>query len=72
MSQGVEVAGIYVRDQDEALEFYVGKLGFKRPHRRPQRRLSLADGAASRSRTASSSACSGRRRRWSTRQRRRR
>jgi catechol 2,3-dioxygenase-like lactoylglutathione lyase family enzyme len=29
MSQGVRVAGIYVRDQDEALEFYVGKLGFK-------------------------------------------
>ena len=29
MSQGVEVAGLYVRDQDEALEFYVRKLGFK-------------------------------------------
>jgi catechol 2,3-dioxygenase-like lactoylglutathione lyase family enzyme len=29
MTEGVEVAGIYVRDQDEALEFYVGKLGFK-------------------------------------------
>lgn len=29
MSDGVGVAGIYVRDQDEALEFYVGKLGFK-------------------------------------------
>ena len=29
MSQGINVAGIYVRDQDEALEFYVGKLGFK-------------------------------------------
>ena len=29
MSQGVGVAGIYVRDQDEALEFYVGKLGFQ-------------------------------------------
>lgn len=28
MSQGIGVAGIYVRDQDEALEFYVGKLGF--------------------------------------------
>lgn len=28
MTQGVGVAGIYVRDQDEALEFYVGKLGF--------------------------------------------
>ena len=29
MSQGVNVAGIYVRDQDEALDFYVEKLGFK-------------------------------------------
>jgi catechol 2,3-dioxygenase-like lactoylglutathione lyase family enzyme len=28
MSQGVGVAGIYVRDQDEALAFYVEKLGF--------------------------------------------
>ena len=29
MSQGVGVAGLYVHDQDEALEFYVGKLGFE-------------------------------------------
>ena len=29
MSEGVEVAGLYVRDQDEALQFYVEKLGFK-------------------------------------------
>jgi catechol 2,3-dioxygenase-like lactoylglutathione lyase family enzyme len=29
MSQGVDVVGIYVRDQDEALEFYVEKLGFR-------------------------------------------
>ena len=29
MSQGVEVAGLYVRDQDEALAFYVEKLGFR-------------------------------------------
>ena len=29
MSQGVGVAGVYVRDQDEALDFYVGKLGFR-------------------------------------------
>lgn len=29
MNQGVGVAGIYVRDQDEALIFYVKKLGFK-------------------------------------------
>ena len=29
MSQGVGVAGLYVRDQDEALAFYVEKLGFK-------------------------------------------
>ena len=28
MSQGVGVAGLYVRDQDEAVAFYVGKLGF--------------------------------------------
>ncbi len=28
MTQGVAVAGIYVRDQDEALSFYVDKLGF--------------------------------------------
>ncbi|WP_395647105.1 VOC family protein [Terricaulis sp.] len=29
MSQGVGVVGVYVRDQDEALDFYVNKLGFK-------------------------------------------
>ena len=29
MSQGVSVIGIYVRDQDEALDFYVEKLGFR-------------------------------------------
>jgi catechol 2,3-dioxygenase-like lactoylglutathione lyase family enzyme len=29
MSQGVGVAGLYVHDQDEAMEFYVKKLGFK-------------------------------------------
>lgn len=28
MSQGVGVIGLYVRDQDEALRFYVDKLGF--------------------------------------------
>lgn len=28
MSDGVEVSGIYVRDQDEALAFYVDRLGF--------------------------------------------
>lgn len=28
MSEGVGVSGIYVRDQDEALSFYVDKLGF--------------------------------------------
>lgn len=28
MAQTVNVAGLYVRDQDEALAFYVGKLGF--------------------------------------------
>jgi catechol 2,3-dioxygenase-like lactoylglutathione lyase family enzyme len=29
MSKGVGVVGLYVRDQDEALDFYVGKLGFR-------------------------------------------
>jgi catechol 2,3-dioxygenase-like lactoylglutathione lyase family enzyme len=29
MSQGVEVVGLYVRDQDEALAFYTEKLGFR-------------------------------------------
>lgn len=29
MSEGVDVVGIYVRDQDEALAFYVDKLGFR-------------------------------------------
>lgn len=29
MSQGVGVIGLYVRDQDEALQFYVEKLGFQ-------------------------------------------
>ena len=29
MSQGVATVGVYVRDQDEALEFYVEKLGFR-------------------------------------------
>src|SRR5262245_9895963 len=28
MTQGIDVVGIYVRDQDEALAFYVEKLGF--------------------------------------------
>lgn len=27
--QGVGMVGLYVRDQDEAVEFYVGKLGFR-------------------------------------------
>ena len=29
MTQGVELVGLYVRDQDEAFAFYVEKLGFK-------------------------------------------
>jgi catechol 2,3-dioxygenase-like lactoylglutathione lyase family enzyme len=29
MSQGVQQVGLYVRDQDEALAFYVEKLGFR-------------------------------------------
>ena len=30
MSQGVQMVGLYVRDQEEALAFYVDKLGFKK------------------------------------------
>ena len=30
MSQGVEVVGLYVRDQDEALAFYTEKIGFRK------------------------------------------
>lgn len=29
MSSGVQVVGLYVRDQDEALTFYVDKVGFR-------------------------------------------
>jgi catechol 2,3-dioxygenase-like lactoylglutathione lyase family enzyme len=29
MTQGISVVGLYVRDQDEALQFYVEKLGFR-------------------------------------------
>ena len=29
MSQGVDVVGLYVRDQDEALQFYVEQVGFR-------------------------------------------
>lgn len=29
MSQGIDMIGVYVRDQDEAVDFYVGKLGFE-------------------------------------------
>ena len=29
MTQGVQVAGLYVQDQDEALQFYVERLGFR-------------------------------------------
>lgn len=29
MKQGIQVVGLYVRDQDEAIDFYVGKLGFE-------------------------------------------
>ena len=29
MSEGIAVVGLYVRDQDEALAFYVDKLGFR-------------------------------------------
>ena len=29
MNDGIQVVGVYVRDQDEALAFYVDKLGFR-------------------------------------------
>ena len=29
MNQGIQVVGLYVHDQDEALDFYTGKLGFQ-------------------------------------------
>jgi len=29
MSQSIQMMGLYVRDQDEALAFYTGKLGFR-------------------------------------------
>ena len=29
MNEGVQTVGVYVRDQDEALAFYVDKLGFR-------------------------------------------
>jgi len=29
MKQGIDVVGLYVRDQDEALAFYVEKVGFR-------------------------------------------
>ena len=29
MTQGIDVVGVYVRDQDEALGFYVDRLGFR-------------------------------------------
>lgn len=29
MNQGVQVVGVYVQDQEEALRFYVDKLGFR-------------------------------------------
>ncbi len=29
MTQGIEVVGVYVRDQDEALAFYTEKVGFR-------------------------------------------
>jgi catechol 2,3-dioxygenase-like lactoylglutathione lyase family enzyme len=29
MSEAIQMVGLYVRDQDEAYDFYVGKLGFR-------------------------------------------
>src|SRR6476469_3349027 len=31
MTQGIQLVGLYVRDQDEAVDFYVKKRGFKVP-----------------------------------------
>ena len=45
MSQGVEVVGLYVRDQDEALSFYVEKLGFRAQQAAQQRGVLACGGA---------------------------
>ena len=46
MSQGVGMVGLYVRDQDEAARVLRREARIPRPHRREERRLPLADGAA--------------------------
>ena len=71
MSQGVEVVGLYVRDQDEALAFYVEKLGF-RVHTDVRTATIAGSRCSTRTSRRSSSACSRRGRRCSTRRRRRR
>ena len=46
MSQGIQVMGVYVQDQDKALGLLRRQARLSRPHRRAQARLSLAHGAA--------------------------
>lgn len=71
MSQGINVVGLYVDDQDAALAFYVDKLGF-RVHtdvrNGPYRWLTVQHPSSRRF----SSACSSRARPFTTKPRRRR
>jgi catechol 2,3-dioxygenase-like lactoylglutathione lyase family enzyme len=70
MSEGIGVVGLYVHDQDEALDFYVGKLGFQvhtDAHNGNYRWLTVKHPNQP---TRSSLACSYRRSPCSTRQRR--
>ena len=50
MNQGVQMVGLYVLDQDEALQFYVEKLGFRvhtdQPYNDKQRWIELRVGNA--------------------------
>ncbi len=65
MNPGINVVGLYVDDQDEALAFYVGKLGFKvhtDVQNGPYRWLTVQHP----DQPSSSSACSGPARRCTT------
>jgi catechol 2,3-dioxygenase-like lactoylglutathione lyase family enzyme len=69
MSEGIGVVGLYVYDQDKALDFYVGKLGFEvhtDAHNGNYRWLTVKHP----NQPSSSLACSCRRSPCSTRQRR--
>ena len=63
----LNVASIYVLDKEEALDFYVNKLGLEKGHGRQAGRLPLADGPRSRTTRASRSPSSSRARRSTTR-----